>query len=524
MPAAADEMLPVGAPRNPLNIGFPALAIAALWLAVFNHLRLEWTVNPLYTYGWAIPALAGYLLWERWASRPEPKPTGGKGILVVAAAVCILGYPPLRLIGEANPDWILLSWIFVMLGVSVTLGLIHYAGGKPWLIHFGFPVLFVFTAVPWPVPVENFFLQNLMQVNATLTAESLTLCNIPALALGNVILIGNQTVGIDEACSGIRSLQTAFMMSLFLGEFYRMRAFRRAILVFASFALAFVFNLFRTLTLTYVGGKEGTEGLDAWHDPLGLAVLFLCITGLWLLAVLMNRKKSKKVSQPAIRKDVAHGRIPHIAFASVLLVTGVAAEIGTDAWYHVRERTLPPAVKWTASWPESARNLQTQEFSERTWTILKYNEGKAASWTSPSGDRWTAYYLRWEPGRVAQNLASAHTPDVCLPATGMKLENDEGIYPVSLPGLTMPFHAYIFASASRQAWVFHCLMDDRPSAGGSPAAAAPLSRASRLRNALEGRRNLGQRILGISITGPSTLEEAEQELRRTLSNMITIQS
>jgi hypothetical protein len=81
MSAVADEILPVGAKRNPLNIGFPALAIAALWLAVFNHLRLEWTVNPLYTYGWAIPALAGYLFWERWGSRPQPKPKGGSGLL-----------------------------------------------------------------------------------------------------------------------------------------------------------------------------------------------------------------------------------------------------------------------------------------------------------------------------------------------------------------------------------------------------------------------------------------------------------
>ena len=523
MPAVADEMLPFGVSRNPLNIGFPALAVAALWLAVFNHLRLEWTVNPLYTYGWSIPLLAGYLFWERWTSRPAPLPMGGAGILTVVAGVCVLGYPPLRLIGEANPDWILLSWMFVILGVGVTLGLIHYAGGRPWLFHFGFPALFIFTAVPWPVPVENFLLQNLMQVNATLTAETLTLCNIPALAIGNVILIGKQSVGIDEACSGIRSLQTAFMMSLFLGEFYRMRIWRRAILVLASFALAFVFNLFRTLTLTYVGGRYGTEGLDAWHDPLGIAVLVLCILGLWLIAFVMNRGSKNDEPARGAGRQVPAGRVPRIAFASVLLTTGIGAEIGTAAWFHLRERELPPAVAWTADWPATAKNLKTEEFSERTWTILKYNEGKAAAWTSPAGNRWTAYYLRWEPGRVAQNLASAHTPDVCLPASGLRLVSDEGVRSVDVKSMTMPFHAYVFQSTGRTAWVFHCLLDDRPVAGATPTAGEPLSRESRIRNALEGRRNLGQRILGISITGPSSLEEAEQELRRTLAQMITIQ-
>ena len=506
-----------------MTIGLPALTIAALWLAVFNHLRLEWTVNPLYTYGWSIPALAGYLFWERWTSRPAPSPSGGSGVLVAVAAVCVLGYPPLRLLGEANPDWILLSWGFVFLGIVVTMGLLHHAGGKPWLLHFGFPVLFVFTAVPWPVPVENFLLQNLMQVNATLTAETLTLCNIPALALGNVILIGGQTVGVDEACSGIRSLQTAFMMSLFLGEFYRMRAARRILLVLSSFALAFVFNLLRTLILTYVGGREGNEGLDAWHDPLGLGVLVLCIGGLWLISVLLKHGSSHAPTKRT-SPDTPAGRLPPVAWAVVLLSTGLAAEAGTSTWFAVRESELPPAVQWTADFPSGAANYQEQEFSERTWTILKYNEGTAASWTSSSGSRWTAYYLRWEPGRVAQNLASAHTPDVCLPATGLNLVSDEGIRTFKVPGMTMPFHVYIFASATRQAWVFHCLMDDRPETGASPKGAQELSRASRIRNALEGRRNLGQRILGISISGPATLEEAEQELRRQLPTLITIQS
>jgi hypothetical protein len=106
----------------------------------------------------------------------------------------------------------------------------------------------------------------------------------------------------------------------------------------------------------------------------------------------------------------------------------------------------------------------------------------------------------------------------------LELVSDEGVRTVDVPGLQMPFHAYIFASSTRRSWVFHCLLDDRPEENAAPRAGEPLSRASRIRNALEGRRNLGQRILGISITGPATLEEAEQELRRTLSQMITIQT
>src|ERR1039458_6550151 len=36
-----------------------------LWAHLVNHLRIEWTVNPQYGYGWAVPLLCAYLIWQR---------------------------------------------------------------------------------------------------------------------------------------------------------------------------------------------------------------------------------------------------------------------------------------------------------------------------------------------------------------------------------------------------------------------------------------------------------------------------
>ena len=44
-----------------------ALPLAFLWFVLIDHLRMEWTVNPQYTYGWAVPFLCLYLLYERLA-------------------------------------------------------------------------------------------------------------------------------------------------------------------------------------------------------------------------------------------------------------------------------------------------------------------------------------------------------------------------------------------------------------------------------------------------------------------------
>jgi exosortase len=171
--------------------------------------------------------------------------------------------------------------LVALFAVVATFYLLGQAVGKKGLLHFAFPVLFIFSSVPWPVSFENMILQNLMQINAEITAFVLSLGTMEAVAHGNVIEVAGQLIGVEEACSGIRSLQTSFMMSLFLGEFYRIQPKSRVWLVLLSFLLSFLFNSSRTIVLTYVGASEGLLALESWHDPLGYGVLIITLTGLW---------------------------------------------------------------------------------------------------------------------------------------------------------------------------------------------------------------------------------------------------
>ena len=62
-------------------------------------------------------------------------------------------------------------------------------------------------------------------------------------------------VGVDEACSGIRSFDATLMISLFLGELYRFGLLRRIGLVGFGVALAFGCNIVRTLILAWVSAS-----------------------------------------------------------------------------------------------------------------------------------------------------------------------------------------------------------------------------------------------------------------------------
>src|SRR5262249_13311468 len=114
----------------------------------------------------------------------------------------------------------------------------------------------------------------------------------PALLRGNIIEIGTGMVGIDDACSGIRSFQATLMISLFLGEWFRLTLRRRLLLAVGGCGLACLFNVARTSALVWIAAGKGVAAMSAWHDPTGVTILvadFLC---LWLAALLL-RKASK---------------------------------------------------------------------------------------------------------------------------------------------------------------------------------------------------------------------------------------
>src|SRR6187402_1298619 len=79
--------------------------IVVAWLLVFNQQRLEWSVNPTYAYGWAVPLLAGYLFYERWRTRPLASAPVDNRLWLVVPALLLLAYLPVRVVQEANPDW-----------------------------------------------------------------------------------------------------------------------------------------------------------------------------------------------------------------------------------------------------------------------------------------------------------------------------------------------------------------------------------------------------------------------------------
>jgi exosortase/archaeosortase family protein len=135
-------------------------------------------------------------------------------------------------------------------------------------------------AVPWLVQIENSIIQGMTRAVAFAAVEIAGWIGVGAYQIGNIIELHNGFVGVDEACSGVKTLQASIMVALVLGELFQLRAARRVGLLVAGAAWVFLCNVLRATTLVIIAAKQGTGALTSWHDPVGIAVLIGGMAGL----------------------------------------------------------------------------------------------------------------------------------------------------------------------------------------------------------------------------------------------------
>ncbi len=493
-----------------------SVSLGACWLLFFNELRGEWQVNPQYSFGFVVPFLGVVLLLRRWPDRPETRPARAFWPNLLAVGLLFLQLP-LGLLFEANPEWRLLYWANAFQVFALTFCVLYQFGGVRWIRHFGMPLLFMLIAVPWPMNLEQTAIQGLMRIVAGLTVEVANFLSIPAVQHGNLIEVGVGLVGIDEACSGVRSLQSALMLSLFLGEINRFPALRRAGLLGASLMLVLFANLSRTTFLVWAAANRGLHQMETWHDAAGNIVMFIVLPSLIGLAWLLNPKvtQDRAASNPALKAAPNVPRWIGIAVLGWLLFV----QIVTESWYRNHETALISNPSWSVAWPTENSRFRRTAVPESSLAILRCSNSDAAVWEDNGGNEWSAFLLRWNPGKNSAQLARGHRPDICFPAAGARLaENFEPIT-IDANGIKLSFRHQSFEAGTRSFHVFYCLWSDRQSAD-EDSANDDGSQASRIRAALAGKRNLGQQVFEIVLQGPESGQDAVEIFKSQLPSLI----
>jgi len=299
LPATADPKIGLGT----ILPFLPMIVIGIWWL---NDLRFQWASQIEYQFGWMVAMLTAYLVWERWETRPredEPSPAWCP-LLLALLGTPLVAVAELYKIGVARTQ---ASSMLLSLGCTffITANILLACGPRTWR-HFLFPIGFLFIAVPLPKLIWDPIVFGLRDFVTLLNIETLNLMGIPAQRQGYVIVTPRCDVSVDEACSGVRSLQSSVMAALFVGDLSLKHPAWKVVFLFVGVGLAVMGNFGRSLYLSLTAYWHGSDALKRAHDAAGWTVLGFTAVGVSLLAWFLIRMEKR------MRAKVGMGEVPRV--------------------------------------------------------------------------------------------------------------------------------------------------------------------------------------------------------------------
>lgn len=436
-----------------LNVG-SLIFLGALWAWAIFALSGYWRDFEQYSYGYFVPPLAAYFVWRRLALFASANPSQtiqtrhGLPAIAILTALAVL---PLEYVRMALPASRQTVWIISLTVIAYTLFFAWSLGGRPLARKLAFPLFFFLSACPWFSFLEKNVTLGLMEYVAAIVTEILHLCGIHAKTKGTLIEMRAGVLGIAEACSGIRSLQSGLMYALAVGELFLLATPRRFALVALTVLAGFILNLVRTFILAYQTELHGVEIIAKIHDQVGVTTSLVLPVVVWGLGKLLagpEPEPDKNAEPPGVW--VRHRVItaPKLIAATAI---AVAAFLPPHLWLayqdvSVARQTKPYFIPRFDDPRNQPRKMPDDVAKELNATIGGYLYHSNPE--LPQG-ALNSYYLFWEPKKDNFNILWHH-PERCMVGAGWKPNGPSQEIDVMLGGKAVRWLVFPFKNERGQ--------------------------------------------------------------------------
>jgi exosortase/archaeosortase family protein len=510
------------------------------------QLSINWSTNEQYAHGFLVPFLCLFLLIksEPFIQLEESKKSFLQGnIWLIIGIPILLTLIPLWIIRGANSDWRLLNFILFSIVLIATLIPFYDQGGWERIKPLLFPFLFFLVAIPWPLATDLQLTQWFQERVSSIIVDILLLLEHEATLQGTVIDVGVfGQIGIDQACSGINGLQASLVVTLFLGAYYQFRWINRIVLVVSGSMVALCFNLVRAFSLSYVKVKGkghlledalfsiGSLEMPSLHDLAGWIETSLIFITIFLLARSAKGGLFLRVlgNEPTNWKNLRSS--PPLPYSLMIIMCVVFSFAFAELHYKTSEQDLISLPRLKLDLEDKTLLTEEKVISKQIAKQLHFEKAQSIQWQerlrtrispysqipfiNPNQEYWQAFEATWESGGVCTSILSTHSPDSCLPLTGLAQVNPlPGNKPIILPvkvgKIEILFETYEFSQNRQKLFVFRCFWPHRMAAGQRnlfPNGGYSLN--GRIKAALEGRRNVGGTMLALALVDDITLEKA----------------
>ncbi|MBY0468980.1 MAG: VPLPA-CTERM-specific exosortase XrtD [Burkholderiaceae bacterium] len=396
-------------------------ALIAAFLPGLHFMVANWASVEEYSYGYFIPLISGFLIWQKSDQLRQVELRGSwTGLLLVGAGL-LLG-----LVGEFSAIRLFGQYGFIIALVGLSVGFIGWRGTRM----IAGPLGILLFMIPLPQFALRELSQQLQLVSSGLGVGLIRLFGISVFLEGNVIDLGSYKLQVVEACSGLRYLFPLMVLGFLAAYFFQGAMWKRMLIVVSTIPMTIVIN---SLRIGLIGvtvehwGPAMAEGV--LHDFEGWFMFMVCmlllIGEMALLARVGGRPQSlRAVFGLDMPEPVAAGTpVRYHRFPTPMLAGGlVLLSVWLIALWSPERAQIQPQRTPFSQFPMHLQDDwvgQPDQLDRDVLATLAVDDYLLVNYVrdgEPLVNLYSAYYATQSSG------VSSHSPRTCIPGGGWKIE------------------------------------------------------------------------------------------------------
>ena len=258
-------------------------AVVVMWAywPTLREMVNQWERQPDYSHGYLVVPIAVLFLWARRSRLPwetiRPSIWGAELLLVAVALRVLAGLYFLRPLDGWTLPLTVAGVVWLLWGTAA--------------LRWSWPsIVFLWFMVPIPFAAERWLSVPLQSVATRASAAVLVMLGQPAITEGNVILLGEHTLLVEEACSGMRIFIGIFALAFAFVLFSRWSWWQKGLVLLAALPVAILANVIRIVTTALLYQWVSSDvGQKFSHDLAGFVMIPLAAVILWLFLIYLDR-------------------------------------------------------------------------------------------------------------------------------------------------------------------------------------------------------------------------------------------
>lgn len=377
-----------------------------------------WSTDDDYSYGYLIPLITSYLIWEK---RKEIKET--------ATSVNWLAVVPFLLF--------LVISLYGMLGSSpsavrptiplILLSIVLFCFGRKMFKVLFFPLAFLIFMIPLSTLVQNKIGVPLKAISTKFGAVILRLSGISVFVEGNVIDLGVTQLQVVDACAGLRFILPLFALGVIFAHFFEKNRWKQIALAVITIPIAIITNGIRvgaTGILAHQYGPKVAEGF--FHGFSGWIVFVFAFALLFVFHFFVLKRfktKDKYHNNPSSGNNEGSNEVQRTPSGNLtpVLICSVSFIIFGILIYSTTMLSATNIKGGLSSFPLTINEWQGKEESMDPEIIRLSGAEQALNATYANTDKQiVSLFIGYRGSPFVESENFFHSPNVCLPSAGWR--------------------------------------------------------------------------------------------------------